>query len=219
MQFIRGEASEGAAALAEALKAALAEGKRVLWFFSGGSNIPLTVGIMGRLPAELTKNLVIMPIDERFGPVGHADSNVQQLLDSGFDSKRATFVPILDGSDEQTTVRRFTNHLAMFLSKSNVIIGQLGMGADGHIAGILPHSPAADAHDPAVIYDGNDGRRRITPTFDVLRRLTSTYLFAFGSNKKPALEELHNSKMPLTEQPAQILKDMPNVYVYNDQIA
>ena len=219
MQFIRGEASEGAAALAMALKTALEQGKRVLWFFSGGSNIPLTVRIIGRLPAELTKNLVIMPVDERFGPVGHADSNVQQLLDAGFDSKRATFVPVLDGSDETTTVRRFSDHLTNFLAKSDAVIGQLGMGADGHIAGILPHSPAIGAQGQVAIYDGSDGRRRVTPTFGVLQKLTATYLFAYGSSKKAALEQLRNDTLPLAEQPAQILKDMPNVYVYNDQIA
>ena len=219
MQFIRATAGEGAHAVGGCIRDQLAAGKRVLWFYSGGSNIPLAVQIMKDLPSDLTNRLVIMPIDERYGPLGHEDSNGRQLLDAGFDAKQATLIPILDGSDETKTVQQFAHNLEMYLSQCDVSVAQLGMGSDGHVAGILPHSPAVSSQEPVIIYDGSDGRRRITPTFQILRQLSATYLLAFGDNKRPELEKLRDLNLPLAEQPAQILKELSNVYVYNDQIA
>ncbi len=218
MQFVMKPAEDGVAALAQAIQGFLSRQKRVLWLVSGGSNIPLSVDVMARLPEELTDGLVVMLIDERFGPVGHADSNSQQLLDAGFDAKWGQFIPVMDGSDEQTTVQRYAHNLETYLSKSDAAIAQFGMGSDGHVAGILPGSPAAASQESVVIYDGADGRRRITPTFPTLRRLTSSYLFAYGEGKRSQLEDLRDKQLPLAEQPAQILKELPDVYIYNDQI-
>src|SRR4051794_6157282 len=96
MQFIRSEnASDGGRALVERLQRELAAGHKVLWLTSGGSNIPISVDVMRQLEDDLTKNLGIMPADERYGPVGHADSNLTQLLSAGFEAKKAKLLPVL----------------------------------------------------------------------------------------------------------------------------
>src|SRR5258706_7607481 len=107
MQFICAPLAEGEQALQAKLEAALKDGKRVLWFISGGSNIPVTVHVLDALPDELTRNLTIMPVDERYGPVGHKDSNAQQLHETGFQPKQATFIPILDGGGLAETAKQF----------------------------------------------------------------------------------------------------------------
>ena len=38
-----------------------------------------------------------MLTDERYGPVGHPDSNWSQLLQKGFDLPQAKLVPVLTG--------------------------------------------------------------------------------------------------------------------------
>ena len=45
----------------------------------------------------------------------------------------------------------------------------------------------------------------------------AAYVFAFGADKKPALENLLTN-IDLIVQPAQILKSLPEAYVYNDQV-
>jgi 6-phosphogluconolactonase/glucosamine-6-phosphate isomerase/deaminase len=218
MKFIRAEAHEGARAMVECLRLVLGAGSSVLWFVSGGSNIPLSVEIMDALPTELTPKLTIIPIDERYGPIGHKDSNAQQLSDAGFKIKQATFVSILDGSSLEDTTAHFANTLEQHLTNSAIVIGQLGIAKDGHIAGILPHSPAVQARGTAVSYNRADGHVGITATFSVLRRITTHYVFAYGESKRIALLNLRDKDLSLDEQPAQILKSLPDVYIYNDQI-
>lgn len=218
MRFIKQPASEGVAALSKQLQQELSAGKRVLWFFSGGSNIPLTVQVMEGLPAALTAKLVVMPIDERYGDPGHADSNAQQLLDAGFDAKRGKLIPVLDGRPAEETSKHFAENLEKYVSESDIVIGQLGMGPDGHISGILPHTSAVTANGLAHYYHGTDGRERITTTLPLLRRLNAIYLFAYGDSKRQQLLDLRDKALPLDDQPAQILKEMPDATVYNDQI-
>lgn len=218
MRFMKQPAAEVVQALQQRIRQELEEGRRVLWFFSGGSNIPLAVQTMNGLPVEMTSRLVVMPIDERYGPVGHEDSNVQQLLDAGFDAKQGKLIPVLDGSPAEEAAKRFAENLEHYLSGSDITIGQLGMGPDGHISGILPHTAAVTADGLAYFYHSTDGRERITTTFPLLRRLDTTYLFAYGDSKRQQLLDLRNRTLPLDDQPAQILKEMPDVSVYNDQV-
>lgn len=206
------------AALSNRLQQELSAGKRVLWFFSGGSSIPLAAQVMSGLAAELTAKLVVMPIDERYGPVGHEDSNVQQLLNTEFDARQGKLVPVLDGSPAKEAAKHFAENLERYLSECDIAIGQLGMGPDGHISGILPHTSAVTANRLAYYYHGTDGRERITTTLPMLRRLDAIYLFAYGDNKRQQLLDLRDKALPINDQPAQMLKEMSDATVYNDQI-
>lgn len=217
MQFIRTEAQEGVAALEHALQQQLAAGKRILWLVSGGSNIPLCVQIMSALPEDITNRLTIMPVDERYGLEGHSYSNVKQLQDAGFIPKRAMFIPILEGKSPITTASDYANVLNGALAANEIILCQLGIGTDGHIAGILPHTNAVTAQTTVVASQGPDFLR-ITVTFPVLMRATQIYVFVYGKAKRHQLERLRDKRLPLDEQPAQFLKTMPEVYIYNDQI-
>lgn len=66
--------------------ASLLETRNVTWFVSGGSNIALETETLNLLVAQQAslENLTILLIDERFGAVGHAESNWQLLLEAGF---------------------------------------------------------------------------------------------------------------------------------------
>ena len=71
---------DGIADLTEKLIKALSEGKSVLWLVSGGSNIKASVQIIDSISMDLRTNLSVMLADERYGPLGHTDSNWEQLL-------------------------------------------------------------------------------------------------------------------------------------------
>lgn len=219
MQFIRADVEEGIRSLSNALIQPLAKGKRTLWLISGGSNIALTAQVMAMLPKEITKRLTLMPVDERYGPLGHDDSNIHQLIDTCRDFKHASLVPVLTNEDLDTTLERYAQNAQHQFKANSCIITQLGMGADCHIAGILPNSPATQARPNllAVGYKWSD-HTRLTLTFQALARAQATFVFAYGSSKHQALEQLRDQNQTLAIQPAQFLKQLPQVYIYNDHI-
>ncbi|HEX8182139.1 MAG TPA: 6-phosphogluconolactonase [Candidatus Saccharimonadales bacterium] len=219
MKFVRvHQLADGVEPLRDRLLKELADGKRVVWLVPGGSNIPLTVAVMAQLPDELTAGLTILLTDERFGPVGHPDSNAHQLDETGFLPKQATVVPVLrDNLSLPETIAHYAAAFTQATGSADVIIGQFGMGADGHIAGILPGSVAVRSADMAAGYVAPNFTR-ITLTPNALRQLTAAYVFAFGSDKRLAMQRLQAETLSLDEQPAQIIKHIPDSYVYNDQI-
>lgn len=210
---------DGVADLTGRLVRELADGRRVLWLVSGGSNIPASVRVMTNISGPLSKGLSISLIDERWGEPGHKDSNWQQLLQAGFDGKRASLLPVLrPGSDFKQAVKDYESLLERAFADNDTAVGQLGIGPDGHIAGILPGSKAASEDKAmAVGYDAPP-LKRLTMTFPALRRLDAAYAFAFGGPKRQTLESLLSKKLSLDEQPARILDELAEAYVYNDQV-
>lgn len=219
MQFILTAGWEdGVAALTERLIKELSRGKQVLWLVSGGSNIPASAEIMKHIPADLSQKLTVMPIDERYGPPGHADSNWAQLIQAGFDGQQAKLVPVLrQGQSFEQAVKDYQSLIQKAFADNEIIIGQVGIGQDGHIVGILPDSPAIDATGLVYGYKWSP-YQRLTMTFEAFRKLTVAYVFTFGAAKLPTLTALRDQALPLKDQPAQILKELPEAYVYNDQV-
>jgi len=220
MKIIHSEGfEEGIADLTQRLTNELKLGRKVLWLTSGGSNIPPAVKIMDVIPEDLSRGLTVMPNDERYGEPGHQDSNWQQLLDAGFKPKAAKTLPVLQaGLSFEDTAKAFETTAHQAFKDKDVVISQLGMGPDGHVSGILPDSPAALETKAWVTAYEHPPLRRISLTFPALRQVTAIYLFAFGDEKLPALQALRDKDLPLAEQPAQILKELPEAYLYTDQL-
>jgi 6-phosphogluconolactonase/glucosamine-6-phosphate isomerase/deaminase len=81
----------------------------------------------------------------------------------------------------------------------------------------LPGSPAITDEKFVAGYDaGNFTRITLTPP--ALRQIAVAFAFVYGKSKFEALQNLHDNDLPLDEQPAQILKQLNESYVYNDQI-
>lgn len=213
---IHADASTASQSLRTNLLQPLQEGKAVLWLVPGGSNIPISVAVMAGIPENLTSQLTIMLTDERYGTVGHADSNTFQLHQAGFDPKKATFLPVLTGAALEETVRAYTEIAQTQFASHQIIVGQFGIGADGHIAGILPGSPAATEQHAWVCGYHALNYTRITLTFPALYHLSAAYAFVYGEAKREALRRLE-TELPLHIQPAQILKAIPKAYLYTDQ--
>ncbi|HSX06032.1 MAG TPA: 6-phosphogluconolactonase [Candidatus Saccharimonadales bacterium] len=222
MQFLREDAGKAVLAIAKRIGDELTAGKRVLWLTSGGGNVGLQVAVMQQLH-ERCKNrldgLAIMPMDERYGPQGHKDSNTQQLREAGFDPGKATWVDVLlHNVPFDQTIDFYNDVAATALANASVIVGQFGMGADAHVAGILPGSPAVEVDDATVTGYEWDDYTRMTLTPKVLTGVTVAYVPVYGDNKKTALERLLKNKAPLSGLPAKLLYEIPEVYVYNDQL-
>lgn len=219
MQIVRlRDSKQAAVRLADVLTNALKQNPAVTWLLPGGSNIAISVAAMELIPAELTSKLFLSQTDERYGPVGFADSNWQQLKDASFKFGQAKLLPFL--REPQLSLEDTAEEASKVVAeiiKSSYTIGQFGMGADSHIAGIKPGSPASVASGLVVGYEWEDFTR-ITLTFNAIRQLNVALAFVFGESKKAMLEALENEHHQPMTSPAQILKSLTRATVYNDQI-
>ncbi len=222
MQFIKVKnPQEGQVYLAQALLRQLNKDQRLVWLVSGGSNIAISKEVRKALPSDKLKNLTLALIDERYGPLGHSDSNHTQLKKAGFDFKGIKFVPVITGDhlSLELAAEDYERRIKSLFKESDMIIGQFGIGSDSHTAGILPHSPASKDDERLVIgYHGPDFKR-ITLSFKALRMVDEAYIFAFGEDKLPALSLLRGKNQPLNSQPAQIFRQSPpKSFIINNMI-
>src|SRR5690606_18486013 len=147
-------------------------GKRVLWLVSGGSNVPASVQVMLNIPAAQSKNLSVSLMDERWGKPGHKDSNWQQLLQAGFDGKRASLLPVLrPGQSFEECTKDYGGIIGRAVTDNGIVVGQIGIGPDGHVDGILPGSAAANEDRSLTASYEAPRFKRLTLTFPALRRI------------------------------------------------
>lgn len=211
---------DGTADLTKRLVTELKNGKKVFWLLSGGSNIGVSVDVMDKISIKLSKNLTIGLADERYGELpDYPESNWTKLMAAGFKAKQATLKPLLkEGLSFEQAVEKYQNIIVDGLKNNDLVLAQLGIGEDGHIAGILPDSPAALEIKSLVCGYQSQPFLRLTLTFKALKRVDIAYVFAFGKNKFDALSSLASQDLQPIKQPAQILKQIPKVCIYNDQI-
>jgi 6-phosphogluconolactonase/glucosamine-6-phosphate isomerase/deaminase len=199
----------------------LKQDKKVLWLLSGGSNITISVEafniLKAALPDKIKENLAVTLTDERYGPVGHKDSNWQGLLNMGFKMDDIKSVPILCGLPEEETTKNFEDNYNKLTAWADIVIGQFGIGTDGHIAGILPGTYGVSDPETAYYYV-TPQFTRISLTLATIEKIKVAFTFVLGESKKEVLRLLQTENIPLAKMPAQILKSIMDSYLYSDQI-
>ena len=217
ISFIKLQSSDQPATyLSRVISERLAASDRVIWLLPGGSAIQIAVKATDLL-AESATNLEKLQVslsDERYGPVGHSDSNWQQLVEAGLALPGARLQPVLKGLSLPETTKAYDQSLANDFANADYRIGLLGIGEDGHIAGIKPGSPAIHTNAMAVGYKWND-YIRLSMSAAAISRLDEVVVYAAGEAKRQVLEQL-DQDVAIAIQPAQILKRVPRVSVYND---
>lgn len=203
--------------LSELITEKLNSNSKVLLLVPGGSGIGTAVAVAEELRDIDLSNLTVTLTDERFGPVGHADENWQQLLDQGFAVPGARTYRVLQGESLQDTAQAFSQTLERFFDESDYAIGLFGIGGDGHTSGIKPGTVAVTETSLVSGYKGSDFQR-ITTTFAAIQRLDEALLYATGEAKHTVLNELLNHIIDLNQQPAQVLKTVKKSTVFTDQI-
>lgn len=203
--------------IASILRQHLENNQTVLWLVPGGSSITIAAEVSKQLHDLPLHNLMVTLTDERYGSVGHTDSNWQQLIEAGFLLPNAQLFPVLLGKNREETVSDFATRLEILLTQANYRLGFFGIGADGHTAGILPGSPAVTTKTLAAGYDAGNFQR-ITMTFPAIQQLNEVVAYATGEAKWPVLNQLANETLSLEQQPAQILKAVSKATIFNDYI-
>src|SRR5680860_33073 len=131
------EATEEAA---KKLCEALDHSVKTLLLLSGGSSLRVAKVALAKLTPDQKKLITIAQIDERYGKPGHKNSNWNGVQDAvgGF-SAYAGAVNVLQDSETIEEDAAYYNAILTNLLEQNVlVVGLFGVGADGHIAGILP---------------------------------------------------------------------------------
>jgi hypothetical protein len=82
---------------------------------------------------------------------------------------------------------------------------------------VLPHTPGVTSKDTIVGYD-SPPFTRISLSLDTLKDIDIAYAFVFGESKALPVRNLKEKNIPLDEQPSQILKSIPEAYLYSDQL-
>jgi 6-phosphogluconolactonase/glucosamine-6-phosphate isomerase/deaminase len=222
MKFTTDSVEDAVQVVFEYIAQELRAGHHVLWLTSGGSCIAPQVEVMTQLREVLHDKIVyltVLPVDERFGAIRHADSNTEQMRKAGFIAHSAAWHDVLSRNMPlQETVLYYSELTAEAFAEANVVVATLGMGTDGHTAGLLPGSPAVtDTVSTVVGYEWSD-YTRMTLGVATLLKIPTAFLLAYGEGKKQALERLRQNDEPVEQLPAKILYDIADVTVYNDYI-
>lgn len=218
MKFISLDHQKTVDLISDSLTQALNKGQSVLWLVSGGSNIQAQVDVMNQLNDQaggLTDKLTILPVDERYGPSGHADSNYQQMKQAGFNPGRASWVNVLGKNlNFDETISYYNQLMKVALDKSDYGLAILGIGEDGHTAGLLPGSSALNSTQLIAGY--RDRHHRMTMTPKSLMMLNQTFVMARGDNKLPVLDKLKGKQQSITDMPSMLLYDLKSCIVISD---
>lgn len=142
-------------------------------------------------------------IDERFGTKMHENSNERMLKETGLlrflDLQQIPFYPILQNNmDRLETAEKYDEQLRSLFAVYKKSVGVLGIGVDGHTAGIPAkntkfetlNSKFDDGYSLVAEYDDKDGfyKERVTMTSLGLSMLDLLIVLVFGEDKKRALE-------------------------------
>lgn len=191
--------------------------KSILLLVSGGSALK----VLDHIDLDvLDHNLTVSILDERLGTLPEA-SNFLELKKTQFYKKAQVcgvkFVPI----DEWPK-----------LLSGRMVITLMGIGLDGHTAGIMPFpedsNKFSELFEPplggetakwVVGYDAgkkNQYPHRMTVSISFLREIVAhAFVYVSGENKKEILKKVLNSKN-LAEYPASVIHSMKSVELYTD---
>lgn len=211
------------AAQAELEKALLASQKDkvpVLLLLSGGS----ALDVVADLDSSLLTATTIMPLDERFSS-NPALNNSLQMQALGLPV--TLLVPEASESLE-TFGQRFDQLLHDWRRQypQGVIIATIGMGPDGHVAGISPMPTTPEKFDSlfvttsawAVGYSGNlEPAERATVTVEFLEEIDLAIGFVTGETKAEALRAAFSSQattdfpQDISQLPAVVLPSLDGI--------
>lgn len=165
----------------------------------------------GRTPKELYETLgrnermqpgAVGMIDERYGEKFHENSNERMMDEAGLlrylTMRAIPFYPILTDQTRVDSAESYDKTLRELFTVYSQIIGVLGIGMDGHTAGIPATNSTGEVESTSLRsperyvgeYNDTTGpyRERVTMTFTGLALLDFSLVLVFGADKVPALQ-------------------------------
>jgi 6-phosphogluconolactonase/glucosamine-6-phosphate isomerase/deaminase len=172
---------------------------RAVLYLSGG-NTPKPLYELISHDRALQAGAVGM-VDERFGPRWHENSNEKMMKETGLleylEQREIPFHPILTGKNREETTQAYDKTLRTLHAQYPRHVALLGIGADGHIAGLKGQNSKGKIHNSqlnsssqlVISYNDIGGMgERITQTFLALSMMDEIVVLVLGDEKKKALE-------------------------------
>lgn len=217
--------SEAGKALAVALRTHV--NKPILLMVSGGSAFSLLDSIS---KYELGTNITLTVLDERFS-TDVTINNFSQLEETNFyktavaSGVKTISTKVLAGENLEALQERFDLALHSWREENEegVIIATMGIGSDGHTAGILPVETGVDFAGAewvvgyTVAPEINEHRERVTVTETFLRnQVNETIVYAVGREKYSWVQKINSDEEPIKAFPALILRAMMSVKIFTN---
>ena len=229
--YKQNDAQSAAAECGEYLNAFLIENKKqpILLMLSGGSALTI-LDYLG--DHALGENITVSVLDERFS----TDTNINnfaQLQKTEFYTAalnaEVSFFGTLPRPNETATemATRFENNLKTWTDQNSagIIMATLGMGADGHTAGIFPNPDEQKFNKlfnngawvvPYNVGNQSEHRERVTTTLNFLRNIDTGFAYVSGEDKKEKLLQLENHEGQINNLSALAWYDIKDVKVFTD---
>lgn len=226
--------SEAKIAAITALSQKLSENKDedILFLFSGGSSLEI---LPEEINDEIFSKLTIAVLDERFSSAPE-NNNFLQFKETNFYSKAYSKGSKFFESvpSDKSSLDEFAMSFAEFLTSwtvqypSGKIFATVGMGADGHTAGIMPYPEDPTMFnmlfgDPAFWVRGYDagnktkiGKRVTTTNVFLKTKIDFAVAYVVGEEKKDAFSSLLSAKSNIHEIPARVWYNMKEIEVFTD---
>lgn len=169
-------------------KAARERGVASLAIPGGRTPAPVLTALAGQLSAATLQNLVLLWLDERAVPLGHADRNDAATLKAwslgGALPARVLAMPA-ERPDLEAARVEYATTLKQALGGHPIDACFIGIGEDGHFASLFPDHPALDAGGEVLaIYDSpKPPPRRLTLSLPMIRAARQRFVVALGAEK------------------------------------
>lgn len=156
--------------------------------------------------------------DERFVPADHPDSNNGMIFRSLVEGNKTigSYHPIEVNETIEKTIAAHTHELAL-IPDHIFDIFLLGIGPDGHILSLFPHTQALDITNATLVHTTTETfavKDRITETFPFVTKAKHIVLFASGSDKWPVIDALQKGEKTVNEMPVMAIKDHQDLSIF-----
>lgn len=224
------EAKRGLATrISSELRSSRESGMPVLLFFSGGS----ALGILDLLDRDIFgPYLTMTPVDDRYDPSGRESNFAAFTKAECFPRAKAAGTRFIDtrvqlGQRRDDLALAFEQNIRKWTTEhpGGRTLAILGMGPDGHTAGIFPMDDEERfrelfERDRSVVgYRGPEYAvcpERVTVTPALLGRLDRIFVFFSGEEKRAAWERVMPGAEPVHALPAAIFRTLPTVEIFTD---
>ena len=203
--------------IAALLSAALHDRGRASLALSGGRSPWVMMDDLFRRDLPWSR-VDLLQVDERVAPDGDPQRNLTRIaaLLAGSAASMATLHPMRVADGPDAAVRDYAEVLAGLGGPIDVV--HLGLGADGHTAGLAPGDPVLDVRDAPVGATARpfNGTTRVTLTYPALDAARAVLWLVTGAAKREAVARLDTGDATI---PAGRVRTRVQVLVLDDAAA
>jgi 6-phosphogluconolactonase len=166
----------------------------------------------------------IFMVDERLVSIDDDQSNFKLVMEQ-FGNKlieqkkisKQNFHPfIYDESNDNFGVEQYENELKRCGGMFDIVI--LGVGEDGHVAGLFPNYTIIDISDYFIKFDKSPKlpKERMSASKNLIEKSSIGVVLFVGEGKRNAYDSFLNPEKSIAECPAKILNNIKLGYILTD---